>query len=76
MARGEILVAQDLGLRPADGDGAVLMERMSLEDAERYLIQRALKRADGNVSDAAKQLGLSRSALYRRLQAYGLKAPG
>jgi len=69
-------VAQDLGLRPADGDGAVLLERMSLEDAERYLIQRALQRADGNVSDAAKQLGLSRSALYRRLQHYGLKTPG
>ena len=76
LARGEALVAQDLGLRPADGDGAVLLERMSLEDAERYLIQRALQRADGNVSDAAKQLGLSRSALYRRLQHYGLKTPG
>jgi len=76
LARGQALVAQDLGLRPADGDGAVLLERMSLEDAERYLIQRALQRADGNVSDAAKQLGLSRSALYRRLQHYGLKTPG
>ena len=76
LARGEALVAQDLGLRPADGDGAVLLERMSLEDAERYLIQRALQRADGNVSDAAKQLGLSRSALYRRLQHHGLKTPG
>jgi DNA-binding NtrC family response regulator len=76
MARGEVLLAQDLGLRPADGDGTAPLERMSLDDAERYLIQRALQRADGNVSDAAKQLGLSRSALYRRLQAYGLKAPG
>ncbi|MBI2402376.1 MAG: sigma-54-dependent Fis family transcriptional regulator [Gemmatimonadetes bacterium] len=76
LARGEVLAAQDLGLRPADGDGTVLLERMSLDDAERYLIQRALKRADGNVSDAAKQLGLSRSALYRRLQHYGLKTPG
>jgi len=76
LARGQALVAQDLGLRPADGDGAVLLERMSLEDAERYLIQRALQRADGNVSDAAKQLGLSRSALYRRLQHHGLKTPG
>jgi DNA-binding NtrC family response regulator len=76
LARGEALAAQDLGLRPADGDGAVLLERMSLEDAERYLIQRALQRADGNVSEAAKQLGLSRSALYRRLQHYGLKTPG
>jgi len=76
MARGDMVAAQDLGLRPADGDGAVLIERMSLEDAERFLIQRALQRAGGNVSDAAKQLGLSRSALYRRLQHHGLKPPG
>ncbi len=76
LARGDVVVAQDLGLRPAEGDGAQPWEQMTLEDAERYLIQRALQRADGNVSDAAKQLGLSRSALYRRLQYYGLKTPG
>ena len=58
---------------PRDRRGARL-EDMTLEEAERYLIQRALGRTDGNVSDAAKALGLSRSALYRRLQHYGLKA--
>ncbi len=76
LARGDIVVAQDLGLRPAEGDAAQPWERMTLEDAERFLIQQALQRADGNVSDAAKQLGLSRSALYRRLQYYGLETPG
>jgi transcriptional regulator of acetoin/glycerol metabolism len=45
---------------------------MSLEDVERVLIQKALARAGGNVSEAAKALGLSRSALYRRLQRHGL----
>jgi transcriptional regulator of acetoin/glycerol metabolism len=39
---------------------------------EKVLIQKALLRFGGNVSQAAKQLGLSRSALYRRLQTYGL----
>ena len=72
MARATELTPEDLVLRPRDGGARV--EDMTLEDAERYLIQRALGRADGSVSDAAKILGLSRSALYRRLQQYGLKA--
>jgi DNA-binding NtrC family response regulator len=46
---------------------------MTLEEVERYLIERALTRHEGNVSDAAKALGLSRSALYRRMQHYGIK---
>ena len=72
MARGVELTPEDLVLRPRDGGARV--EDMTLEDAERYLIQRALGRTDGSVSDAARLLGLSRSALYRRLQLYGLKA--
>jgi DNA-binding NtrC family response regulator len=72
MARGPELTPEDLVLRPRDGGARV--EDMTLEDAERYLIQRALGRTDGSVSDAAKLLGLSRSALYRRLQQYGLRA--
>jgi DNA-binding NtrC family response regulator len=45
---------------------------MSLEEVEAFLIKKALSRFDGNVSRAADALGLSRSALYRRLQRYGL----
>ncbi len=45
---------------------------MTLEEVERLLIQKALARYDGNVSQAAKALGLSRSALYRRLEKHGL----
>jgi transcriptional regulator of acetoin/glycerol metabolism len=44
---------------------------MTLEEVERVLIQKALARG-GNVSQAAQTLGLSRSALYRRLEKYGL----
>jgi DNA-binding NtrC family response regulator len=72
MASGVELVPEDLMLRLRDGGPR--FEDMTLEDAERYLIQRALGRADGSVSDAARLLGVSRSALYRRLQLYGLKA--
>ncbi|MFB3829395.1 MAG: sigma-54-dependent transcriptional regulator [Bryobacteraceae bacterium] len=63
--------AADLALRTAR-DAAPRMEDMSLEDVECLLIKKALARFDGNVSHAAGALGLSRSALYRRLQRYGL----
>jgi DNA-binding NtrC family response regulator len=66
----------NLGRSPASeaaaGGSAQSLEEMELEEAERYLIRRALERHDGNVSHAASSLGLSRSALYRRLQRYGL----
>jgi len=41
---------------------------MSLEEVERVLVQKAMARYAGNVSQAARALGLSRSALYRRLE--------
>ena len=48
------------------------LEDLPLEDVERLLIRKALDRYGGNVSQAAKALGLSRSALYRRIAAYGI----
>ena len=48
------------------------MEEMSLEDVESLLIRKALARHENNVSRAAEALGLSRSALYRRMQRYGI----
>jgi DNA-binding NtrC family response regulator len=71
MAAGPLIKAGDLGLR-ATKDGGGRLEDMSLEDVECFLIKKAMTRFDGNVSQAAKALGLSRSALYRRLQRYGL----
>ena len=71
MAQSEQVQGRDLGLRTAK-DAAARIEDMSLEDVEGFLIKKALARYDGNVSQAAKALGLSRSALYRRLQRFGL----
>lgn len=48
------------------------LDDMSLEDVEKYLIQRTLKRNGGNATKTAEDLGLSRSAFYRRLQRFGL----
>ena len=77
MARGEQIAAEDLFLgSSARRDSGRLYESMTLDEAERHLIQRALARCAGNVSEAARELGVSRSALYRRLQHHGLKAQG
>jgi DNA-binding NtrC family response regulator len=73
MARGHRIEAADLGLRRRE-DGSVLMEELTLDEAERLLIEKALERAQGNVSKAAEALGLSRSALYRRLQRHDVGA--
>lgn len=71
LAEGPEVRASDLGLRPVR-EGNLRIEDMSLEDVERALIQKAMGRYGGNVSHASKALGLSRSALYRRLQKYSL----
>ena len=73
MAASDQISAADLGLRGRSESGSSL-EAMTIDDAERYLIEKALDRSDGNVSDAADALGLSRSALYRRLQRHGIHA--
>lgn len=70
MARGERIRLRDLGLRMPSDDAPMSLEDMSLDDVERFLIQKTLARYNGNVSQAAKALGLSRSALYRRLERY------
>ena len=67
-----VLLSEDSGitvhdLRLPQAGSEVSLEAMSLEQAERYLLRRALDRADGDADAAARQLGISRSALYRRL---------
>ncbi len=71
MARGDRIGAEDLGLRHRS-PGAADLGPMTLEQAELHLIAGALDRLNGNVSRAAAELGISRSALYRRIQRHGL----
>lgn len=72
MARGERIEAANLGLNAQRGGVLQSMDEMSLEAVEAILIRKALARANGNVSHAADALGLSRGALYRRIEKYGL----
>jgi DNA-binding NtrC family response regulator len=70
MAQTKLLRAPDLGLNA--GQAAPRLEDMSLEEVESFLIKKTLSRCDGNARKAAEELGLSRSAFYRRLERYGL----
>ena len=71
MAQDRLIKTVDLALRMGS-QASTKLEEMSLEEVEAHLIKKALARFEGNVSQAANTLGLSRSALYRRLQRYGL----
>ena len=74
LSQGGTVGSEDLNLRSpvAASDGTAPLEEMTLDEVERVLIRKALARHDGNVTRAADALGLSRSALYRRLQHHGL----
>lgn len=70
MSTGDEIHAADLGLE-SENSAPSKIEDMSLEEVESLLIRKALARHSGNISHAADALGLSRSALYRRMQKYG-----
>jgi DNA-binding NtrC family response regulator len=71
MAKGSEISAADLGLQTAAAPPAS-PDEMTLDQAEKIFIQKVLARHGGDVRKAAEQLGMSRSALYRRLQQFGL----
>jgi DNA-binding NtrC family response regulator len=71
MCRGDQIQPGDLGLGAQRAQQQNL-EELSLEAVESILIRKALQRFQGNVSQAAEALGLSRGALYRRMEKYGL----
>jgi DNA-binding NtrC family response regulator len=68
---GEIQVS-DLGLSVQQRQQGLNLEELSIEEVEGILVRKALQRFHGNVSQAAEALGLSRGALYRRMERYGL----
>jgi len=70
MASSKVVRGVDLGLNA--GQSAPRLEDMSLEEVESFLIRKTLARCDGNARRAAEELGLSRSAFYRRLEKFGL----
>jgi DNA-binding NtrC family response regulator len=69
MAQGEVVRASDLALEPKS-EAVPRFEQMTLDEMERWLIKKTIARFHGDISQTANALGLSRSALYRRLEKY------
>ena len=69
LARGDAIEAADLGL-PRD---AAIAAHATADEPDRASIEAALERAGGVLAQAASELGLSRQALYRRLDRLGIK---
>jgi DNA-binding NtrC family response regulator len=74
MARGNCIEVGDLGIAPARLPSASLDE-LSLDAVESLLVRKALARTGGNISQTAQLLGLSRGALYRRMEKHSIDAP-
>jgi DNA-binding NtrC family response regulator len=75
LCRGEEIEPANLaigGSRPAGASLENMSENMSIDEVESLLIKKVLRRCDGNISQAAESLGLSRAALYRRIEKYGI----
>jgi two-component system response regulator HydG len=67
------LQPEDFSLQPGSGGKVVFPpDNMNLEEIERTLVQKAVELHQGNISKAAESLGLTRAALYRRLEKFGL----
>ncbi|MGA9583910.1 MAG: sigma-54 dependent transcriptional regulator [Terracidiphilus sp.] len=71
LCRGEEIEPANLAIVSAKSS-APNFENMSIDEVEALLIRKVLRRCDGNISQAAEALGLSRAALYRRIEKYGL----
>lgn len=71
LCRGEEIEPSNLAI-VASRTTLQSFDNMSIDEVEALLIRKVLRRCDGNISQAAESLGLSRAALYRRIEKYGL----
>jgi len=74
LSGASVLQPEDFNFAPAASkdDGQLALEQYNLEEVEKLLIRKVLKKYNGNITQAASELGLTRSSLYRRLEKYGL----
>ena len=74
LSNASVLQPEDFNFTPSSGkeDGQLSLEQYNLEEVEKLLIRKVLKKYNGNITQAASELGLTRSSLYRRLEKYGL----
>jgi len=73
MSDADTLAADDFFLsQPSQKVGELSLDTFNLDEIEKHVIEKVLKQNQGNVTQAASQLGLTRTSLYRRMEKYGL----
>lgn len=74
LSNSNVLQPEDFNFNTPAGkeDGQLSLDQYNLEEVEKLLIRKVLKKYNGNITQAATELGLTRSSLYRRLEKYGL----
>ncbi len=74
MSESNILQPSDFFLSPVEDSSAdtISTNNMNLEETEKMLIRKVVDKHGGNISKAAKELGLTRASLYRRIEKYGI----
>jgi DNA-binding NtrC family response regulator len=73
LAESQILQPSDFLFPETDKEvEGVVLDSYNLDNVEKTVIRKALKKHEGNISHAAKELGLTRTSLYRRMEKYGL----
>lgn len=76
MGQGQALQSEDFFFNTSQENNRneenLMLEQFHLEEVEKILIRKVLKKYDGNITEAAKELGLTRPSLYRRLEKYGI----
>jgi DNA-binding NtrC family response regulator len=73
LCEGRVLKPDDFLLRPnQDGEEENAVNTFNLDELEKWAIQKAMTKHRGNITKAAEELGITRAALYRRLEKYGL----
>jgi DNA-binding NtrC family response regulator len=72
MCEGQELTAENFGALEKQASGDLMFDQLNLEKLEAWAIRKAIAKHQGNISHAAQELGLSRGAMYRRMETYGI----
>ena len=73
MSESIVLQPADFFFQPKEtSEEGFVLDNYSIEEVEKTIIRKVISKHGGNISHAAKELGLSRTSLYRRLEKYGL----
>ena len=75
LSNSTVLQPEDFNLMASNSketEHQLSLDQYNLEEVEKLLIRKVLKKYNGNITQAASELGLTRSSLYRRLEKYGL----